>query len=421
MNSTITLLNRRHFLAGAVSAALVTWQRPTFAAAATDSRLVVVILRGALDGLAAVPPVGDPNYGAVRGALAFDATGGGENAALPLDRFFGLNPALKGLHESFKTSELLIAHAVASPYRDRSHFDGQNVLENGSAAPNGSADGWLNRALSQLPPNPARREVGLALGQNVPLILRGRAEVASWAPSILPSANREFLDRLADLYSDDAALSGRLSEAMNVSDMVEADGAMDGPMHGNTKAPSSGASMHPGRDGLARLRQITASAGKLLAADNGPRVAVFDATGWDTHANEGTSQGALSVRLRGLDEALTSLRSALGPVWKQTAVLVMTEFGRTVEINGSRGTDHGTGTCALLVGGAVKGGRVLADWPGLKTASLYEGRDLKPTLDLRRLLKGVLHEHLGIDAAALGRDVFPDSSAITPLEGLIRA
>ena len=413
------MLNRRHFLAGALtSAAMTVWQRPAFAAANTDSRLVVVILRGALDGLTAVPPVGDPDYGSVRGALALSAARSGENAALPLDRLFGLHPALTGLHESYRAGELLVVHAVASPYRERSHFDGQNVIENGGAAPNGSADGWLNRALLKLPPSPARRELGLALGQNVPLILRGRAEVASWAPSILPNAGRDFLDRLADLYSEDAALSARLSEAVNVADMVEADQDMSAPA---AMPPAGGDAKQPGRDGLARLRQITANAGKLLAADNGPRVAVFDATGWDTHANEGAGQGILSARLHGLDQAFVSLRAALGPVWRQTAVVVMTEFGRTAHINGSRGTDHGTATCALLVGGAVNGGRVLADWPGLRTADLYEGRDLKPTLDLRRLLKGVLHEHLAIDAGSLGREIFPDSSSIAPLAGLIRA
>jgi uncharacterized protein (DUF1501 family) len=405
----MSMLNRRHFLAGAVTTALTTWHRPLFAAADTESRLVVVILRGALDGLAAVPPIKDPDYASVRGALAFGSSAGAQETALPLDGLFALNPALAGWHESYRAGELLIAHAVASPYRERSHFDGQNVLENGTPAPNGSADGWLNRALLELPPSPARRELGLALGQNVPLILRGRAEVASWAPSILPNASRDFLDRLADLYSDDAALSGRLSEAMNVADMVDED----------TSGGSSDA-MRPGRgDNLARLKQIVSTAGKLLAADNGPRVAVFDATGWDTHANEGTTQGGLAIRLRGLDAALGSLKTSLGPVWRQTAVLVMTEFGRTVRINGSRGTDHGTATCAFLLGGAVKGGRVLADWPGLRAANLYEGRDLKPTLDLRRLVKGVLHEHLGIDPAALDRKVFPESAGVAPLEALI--
>jgi len=194
---------------------------------------------------------------------------------------------------------------------------------------------------------------------------------------------------------------------VNVSDMVDSDMAGD--------------AMKAGRgNNLERLKQIVGTAGKLLAADSGPRVAVFDATGWDTHANEGTAQGALSVRLKGLDGALMSLKESLGPVWSKTAVVVMTEFGRTVRINGSRGTDHGTATCALLLGGAVKGGRVLADWPGLRSANLYEGRDLKPTIDLRRVVKGVLHEHLGLDPVALGRDVFPDSAAVTPAEGLIR-
>jgi uncharacterized protein (DUF1501 family) len=388
---------------------LTTWQRPAFATAATDSRLVVVILRGALDGLAAVPPVGDPHYAAVRGALAFRTASGEADAALPLDGFFGLHPALGHLHSAYQARELLIVHAIASPYRERSHFDGQNVLENGSPAPNGRADGWLNRALLQLPPAPGRRELGLALGQNVPLVLRGPAAVASWAPSILPGADDDFLARLADLYSDDAALAARLSEAVDVADMVDGDGDMK----------ATGRAQRQRGAGLARLKQVTATAGKLLAADDGPRVAVFDATGWDTHANEGTGQGALAPRLRELDEALASLQSALGPVWQRTAVMVVTEFGRTVAVNGSRGTDHGTATCALLLGGAVRGGRVIADWPGLAAANLHEGRDLRPTLDLRGLMKGVLAGQLGIDAATLGRDVFPGSESVRPLEGLV--
>lgn len=395
------MLSRRLFMAGAVTAALTTWQRPVFAAGAGDARLVVVILRGALDGLAAVAPVGDPQYEAARGGLAFDDVG----AMLPLDGDFALNPALRHLHVAWQAKQLLVAHAVATPYRERSHFDGQAVLENGLAAPAGSADGWLNRALRHLPSGATPPRGGLALDQNVPLILRGAVPVTTWAPSILPGPDEDFLARLADLYSDDPGLSARLSEASGVAGLVG--------MEGRVKPG------RPDRDGLARLGQSTAAAGRFLAADDGPRVAVLDAGGWDTHANQGTEQGALAVRLRGLDTAIASLQSALGAAWRHTVVMVVTEFGRTVAVNGSRGSDHGTATCALLVGGAVRGGRVLADWPGLRQADLYQGRDLQPTLDLRAVAKGLLAEHLGLDAAVLERDVFPDSGGARPVRGLV--
>jgi uncharacterized protein (DUF1501 family) len=158
-----------------------------------------------------------------------------------------------------------------------------------------------------------------------------------------------------------------------------------------------------------------------MRGEAGPQVAVFEATGWDTHANQGGARGVLAQRLSGLDKGLRTLSEELGPMWTRTAVLVVTEFGRTAAMNGTRGTDHGTAGCAFLAGGAVHGGRVITDWPGLARSALLDGRDLRPTLDLRSVFKTVLSEQLRIDARSLDARVFPDSSAARPLQGLIRA
>jgi uncharacterized protein (DUF1501 family) len=165
---------------------------------------------------------------------------------------------------------------------------------------------------------------------------------------------------------------------------------------------------------------VRAAAG-FLRQEQGPKVAVFDTSGWDTHANEGGAQGQLAGRLAALDKGLATLRQELGPTWSDTAVLLVTEFGRTAAINGTRGTDHGTAAAAFLVGGAVAGGRVIADWPGLSARALYQGRDLAPTLDLRSVLKGLLADHLRVPGRALEDTVFPDSAAAKPLHGLLRA
>jgi uncharacterized protein (DUF1501 family) len=378
-----------------------------------DSRLVLVILRGALDGLTAVPPYADPDYAAARRELAIPRPGGSAGA-LELDSTFGLHPSLKLLHERFRNRELTVVHAVASPYRERSHFDGQNVLENGTPAPTSGTSGWLNRALAALPPatHPSH-ELGLALGQNIPLVLRGDERVTSWAPSLLPEVEPDTLTRLADLYAADAVLAMRLQEATAI------DALADEQMGAGRGAGKAGA--RPGAGNVTRLKLMATTAGKLLSAADGPRIAVFDATGWDTHAQEGASTGQLAQRLDGLDGVLDVLATALQPVWKQSAILIVTEFGRTVALNGTRGTDHGTGTCAFLLGGAVNGGRVLADWPGLASRALYQGRDLKPTLDLRAVFKGVLQQHFAIGARQLEDAVFPSSSGARPVPDLLRA
>jgi uncharacterized protein (DUF1501 family) len=414
------MLSRRQFLeaslfAGATS---VMASRLAFANAPTDARFVFVLLRGALDGLSAVPPIGDPDYAALRGQIALAKSG--VDAALPLDGTFGLHPALKFLQASYAAKELAVLHAVASPYRERSHFDGQNVLECGGIRPHDIQSGWINRALGAMPGHV--RQGGVALGANVPLAMRGPVEVASWSPTRLNALDDDTLARITDLYAADPLLSRRLAEALQ-SDAIanEAQEAVDAEPAATMPGSVVDRDAKARRNSSARYTEAARAAAGFLRRDDGPRVAMFDTTGWDTHANEGAAQGQLALRLRGLDLALQALRDSLGPVWRDTVVMVATEFGRTAAINGTRGTDHGTATSVFLLGGAVTGGRVLADWPGLSRSALHEGRDLRPTRDLRAVIKGVLRDHLGISGAALDADIFPDSGAVRPLDGLVRS
>jgi uncharacterized protein (DUF1501 family) len=375
------------------------------------SRFVLIIMRGALDGLATVAPYGDRDYAGLRGEFALRAPGEA-GGALPLNGFFGLHPSLGFLQQCYAARELTVFHALASPYRERSHFDGQDVLENGSPRPHALQSGWLNRALARSP-RPAQREAGVALGQNVPLVMRGPAEVTSWSASRLGALDEDTLARITDLYAGDTLLSVRLADALAADAIASGEGAGSGAaMTPDTAARDMSAS--------ARYAEVVRAAAGFLRQEAGPKVAMFDTTGWDTHANEGGAEGQLAGRLAALDQGLATLKQELGPVWSDTAVLLVTEFGRTAAINGTRGTDHGTATAALLVGGAVAGGRVIADWPGLSARALYQGRDLAPTLDLRSVLKGLLQEHLLVPPRELERTVFPDSTAAAPLRGLLR-
>ncbi|MBV9331556.1 MAG: DUF1501 domain-containing protein [Alphaproteobacteria bacterium] len=393
------------------ASALSLWDAPlrfAFAKVSTDRRLVVVILRGALDGMAAVPPFGDPDYASVRGALALDKSGTG--ALLNLDGFFGLHPGLDNLKAMYEAREAAIFHNIASPYRDRSHFDGQNVLETGGASPHLLQDGWLNRAL--VPMGLGDGEKAVAVAQTPPLLLDGAARATSWMPATMPTPDAVFLGEVRKLYAKDAVLSASLASAMEMAARAKA--ATD-------DASASTAVARPGAAGYGNLTPLFGGAGRLLADPRGPRVAVLDAGGWDTHFNEGTADGQLARRLRALDTALDAMKSALGLAWSQTTIVVATEFGRTVRPNGTAGTDHGTGSVAFLLGGAVNGGAVHAEWVGLNSAALQDGRDQPARTDLRALFKGVLADHMGVSRNALDTEIFPDSASISPLAKLIRA
>ncbi|HTV34994.1 MAG TPA: DUF1501 domain-containing protein [Xanthobacteraceae bacterium] len=375
-----------------------------------DPRFLAVVLRGALDGLATVAPVGDPNWVALRGddALTLD----GKIPALRLDNFFALNPAMPNLQRMFAAHEAIIVHAAATPYRERSHFDGQDVLESGMTKPNASDSGWLNRALAGLTPggrvNPKGGKI-FAVGPVTPLIARGAAPVLSWSPQHVLPASEDTVQRLLALYrQSDPALARALDDNAKLAAIEKAGGM---------------AERKPGGPGPGQVRayfaEVAGNAAKFLAQPEGPRVGALALDGWDTHFDEGIAHGRLSQLLAALDDALAAVKTNMGPAWSETAVVLMTEFGRTAHINGTEGTDHGTGTVALLVGGALKGGRVVADWPGLKPADLYEGRDLKATTDLRAVLMGLLRDHLRADERVLAENVFPGSGNVKPMAGLV--
>jgi uncharacterized protein (DUF1501 family) len=421
-------MQRREFLglgARLAAAALLTSRVAFGRTAERKSRFVLIIMRGALDGLATVAPYGDRDYARLRGEFALRAPGQ-TGGALSLNGFFGLHPSLGFVQQCYAARELTVFHALASPYRERSHFDGQDVLENGSPRAHALQSGWLNRALAQVPGLP-QREVGLALGQNVPLVMRGPAQVTSWSASKLGALDEDTLARITDLYAGDTLLSVRLADALAADAMASGDGGgagagvMPDTAARDMSASGKPSSARPAQANGARYAEVVRAAAGFLRQEAGPRVAMFDTTGWDTHANEGAAEGQLAGRLAALDQGLATLKQELGPVWSHTALLLVTEFGRTAAINGTRGTDHGTATAALLLGGAVAGGRVIADWPGLSARALYQGRDLAPTLDLRSVLKGLLQEHLLVPPRELERSVFPDSSAAKPLRDLVRA
>ncbi len=377
----------------------------TFAGAETDSRLVLVILRGAVDGLAMLAPYGEPSYAGLRGELALQAPGN-PGGLLKLDGLFGLHPSLTNIHSMYQQQQATLFHAVASPYRERSHFDAQNLLENGTLKAGGTRDGWLNRALSSI--NNANSQTGkkytaIAMAQNTPLVLRGPQPVSSWAPSSLPGADEETLSRIKRLYSNDEFFAERLQQALESQEIA-----------GNQQS-----SRRRNRQKQAREKmQVTA---KFLRADNGPRIAVMESGGWDTHANQGAANGSLANKFEALDTSLGEFRNAMGDDWSSTVVILVTEFGRTVRVNGTRGTDHGTAGAAMLLGGAVNGGKIHTDWPGLQAANLYQGRDLMPTTDLRSVFKGVLADHLSVAKRKLDNEVFPDSIDTPAIKDLCTA
>lgn len=355
-----------------------------FAAAPTERRFVFIIQRGAADGLGTIMPTGDPGFVAARGALAVP---GGTK----LDGMFTLHPALAETAKLYAGKQALFVHAVASRYRDRSHFDGQNVLETGGTQPYQLKDGWLNRFLALLP---KREADAIAVSSSIPAALRGKVQVASYAPSALPQASDDLLMRVSSMYAADPMLHPLWEQAM-------ATRAMTGDLSdaGGRNAAATG----------------TLAARLLMGPDT--RIAMIETGGWDTHAGQ---NGRLAAQLRGLDAMIAALKTGLGAQWANTLVLVATEFGRTVAVNGTGGTDHGTGSAAMLIGGGVSGGRVLADWPGLSNANLYEGRDLKPTLSLDTLIAGALAQHYALEPSRVRTALFPDETGGGMRETLVR-
>lgn len=388
----MTALDRRSLLAGSLvlGAGSLALPRIAFAQGTGSRNVLFVLLRGAADGMAMLAPVGDPGFEALRGATLPDYAD-----APRLDSFFAVHPALAEVGKAALAGEALFVHAAATAYRSRSHFDGQNLLETGGTAPYAAKDGWLNRLaalMNESAPAPLR---ALAVAQAVPLALRGSAPVSNYAPSALPAASEDLLARVSQLYAADAELGPLWSRALETKAMA-------------------------GDDSLANLRDAHAAgdlAASLMRGDGGARIGMIELGGWDTHANQ---RGAFARSARQLDALLAAYKAGMGAGWADTLVVVATEFGRTARLNGTGGTDHGTAGATLLMGGAVRGGRVIADWPGLGEAQLHEGRDLAPTTSLEGVLAGAVAEHLRLDPKLAMTRLFP-GRADPALSGLVRA
>ena len=387
MQNSANNMNRRDFLRILSAGAGVLLASPyiSFASAETDRRFIFIIQRGAADGLNTVIPYADPAYAKLRGALAIDVS-----QTTKLDGMFALHPSLAETAKLYANKQALFVHAVASPYRSRSHFDGQNVLETFGTTAYQIKDGWMNRLLTLLP---SSQNEAIAFATTVPMALRGKIEVASYAPSALPQASDDLLMRVNQLYAEDAQLHSLWSAALEANNMADDVGAKQDPVSFGKLAAS------------------------FLAKADGPRVAMIETGGWDTHTAQ---EGRLARQLKSLDSMIAAIRDGLGPIWQKTTIVVATEFGRTAAANGTGGTDHGTGSTAMILGGDVNGGRVLADWPGLSNSALYEGRDLNPTTNLATLIASISSAAFKIDPTQVNKVLFAEESKTKTIEGLLR-
>lgn len=336
----------------------------------TNRKFIFILQRGAADGLSTLVPYGDGNYASLRANTMI------ENP-IKLDGFFGLHPELKGIAALYNNKQASFIHAIASPYRERSHFDGQNILEGGFGTAYEANDGWLNRFAGVISPkNPP-----VAFTPTLPLALRGNSPSVNYSTSRFPDANEDLLMRLSSLYESDTKLYDLWQKAEAQSDMGGAQSA--------------------------KVEDIAKMVSGFMTGPKGANLVFLESQGWDTHANQ---NGRLNTNFKNLDAFVLALKANLGSDWNQTTVLIATEFGRTAAQNGTGGTDHGTASCAMLIGGALNGGKIIADWPGLRQSELYENRDLKPTANLFGLIAGVTGQAFGLDSEKVARTLFPKAA-----------
>ena len=387
-NSIGNSINRRDFLKFISASVGLAFSAPyiSFAGSSTERRFIFIIQRGAADGLNTVIPYADPAYGKLRGALGIDIS-----QATKLDGMFALHPSLAETAKLYANKQALFVHAVASPYRSRSHFDGQNVLETGGTSAYQMKDGWMNRLLTLLP---SSQSEAIAFSTSVPMALRGNVEVSSYAPSTLPQVSDDLLMHVEQLYSEDKQLHSLWTTAIESNNMADDVSARQDP---------------------ASLGKLAAS---FLSKANGPRIAMIETGGWDTHTGQ---EGRLARQLKSLDSIIAAIHDGLGPIWQKTTVVVATEFGRTAAANGTGGTDHGTASAAMILGGDTNGGRIITDWPGLNNSALYEGRDLKPTTNLNAIFASIIGASFAIDPSKVSNTLFPESNESKPIDGLLRS
>ncbi len=397
VNLTRRSLLTRAALIGCCGAASPLLTPLSFAAAPWDGRLVVIILRGGMDGLDVVQPWGAPDYHALRAKLG----GGPNNGAHDLDGFFSLHPGLAPLIPLWNRGDLGFVHAVATPYRNkRSHFDGQDLLEAGTPSLSGARDGWLNRMLQNAPGAEAR--TAFAIGQGEMKVLAGPAHVADWSPDATLKISPQAAHLAELVMQDDPAFHAALSEALMLSDGGVGDDATLPGAGGMGTMGNMQMSVPAKTRGKAHIK-VASFAARQLRGDT--RIASFSITGWDTHNRQ---QRALKGALTALSDTILTLQRELGAdIWQKTAIVAMTEFGRTVRVNGTGGTDHGTGGAMVLAGGAIRGGRVLGDWPGLEESALYQRRDLMPTGDVRAPAAWIMRAMTGLGRQVLEGAVFP--------------
>ncbi len=382
------MMDRRNLLAAmGLSALGLAAPKMAFAKTGSSKKFILILQRGAADGLMALAPTGDSQFSSVRAPFMRDIKDGRR-----IDSFFTLHAAMPNIARLYGERDALFAHAVASSYRERSHFDGQNILETGGNSPYAIKSGWMNRLIGLLPGAQGRRAIALASA--LPQVLRGDNAAASFAPNNRRSPNAALLDRLSDLYSDEPLLSNAWEQARMTQDMV-----------GDT-----------GKIGPRDMAAIGALMAKIVKGPGGASLAMYETSGWDTHAAQSFRS---KTELGKLDSLIGALKTGLGTDWQDTVILVATEFGRTVAMNGTQGTDHGTGSLAYLIGGGVRGGRIIADWPGLAERQLYQKRDLMPTQSLEMLMAGTIGGHFGLDSAKVAAELYPGAAQGRPLSGLV--
>jgi uncharacterized protein (DUF1501 family) len=361
-------INRRNFLRTVAGTAFLLGypQLSVLASNFEQRRLLVVLLRGGMDGIAAVPPHGDPSLSSARHSILINDT-------RKLDNFFSIHPSLKFLSQEYSAGRSCFVHAASFPYVGRSHFQGQNVMEAGTESPDMSPTGWIGRAMA------AAKYRSMAFSLPIPLILRGNNNTFNHYPAKFSVTPDAVYDAIFDYWNKDQALSD-----------VAAKLKQDKMMGGNFRNPEA----------------LMTFASDQMAKDDGPRVGLLDLVGFDTHALQGDEHGKQSEMLSQTDNLIEQFSKQMGDKWKNTVVVTVTEFGRSVNENGSKGTDHGWGSCIFLAGGLVKKAQVVSDWPGLKSSQLYEGRDLKVTIDARDVYGEVVSKVFGLDPDQVKSDVF---------------
>ncbi len=397
------MMNRRDFirtltLAGAGAMVL---SPAAFSALNSDNKFIFILLRGGMDGLGALPPIGDRDFAKLRGRDI------DHSAYKPLDAIFALHPSLQHIHRLYQAGQAAIIPALAAPYRGRSHFDAQDMLEYGVARKNGMRSGWMARTADIIAEQQhGNSETAIALAGALPISLQGTINALAWAPDRLPDASGDLIARLADLYSDTPVLAQAFDKARKSDDIAV-----------NMPRAMMERSQISARNNAKKeaFIQLASAAGNFLKVPGGPALAFMELGGWDTHSAQ---HRRLTQQLDTLDAGIKALKTSLGSVWQNSTVLVMSEFGRTVNFNGSNGTDHGTAGAGFLLGGAVKGGRMVGDWPGLKVPQLYEERDLRSTIDAYSVIANVLRDHMHIDPAAISKSILPDYKG-TAAKGLI--